>query len=389
MTNFDDFVEKVRDANPIEDVMQAKEFGGITLKGNGRLRTATAHDSLKVRTDMGRFFWYSQNISGDVFEWVAKHTGKEFSEVLKMLAERARIEMPKFQQVNEGEVKRVRATADVFSVAAQVFHRWLMGDEERGVKADADALTYVHEQRGWTDETLRAALVGFSGRKTAAQLNDMKKEMQMFGIDLQSPAAVAIFGLDKDIETWAAAHDLLDEARDAGWLEKYRIHGLMDKPGIIYAHPWKGGVSYLTRRQLPGFDIIKDKNGERVWKSFNPHKELVGPKQAYVNHLHRVDEPLICCEGQGDAITWGQLGKSALAFCGLMGEIGYMATEDAERLRKLAAWINKHPAVYLFLDDDEAGQKAVKQAAHLIGMKIQVGRMTRLVARDEANHVEA
>lgn len=65
-----------------------------------------------------------------------------------------------------------------------------------------------------------------------------------------------------------------------------------------------------------------------------------------------------------------------------------MAPDEAERLRKLAAWINKHPAVYLFLDDDAPGQKAIRQAAHLLGMKVQIGRMARLVSRDEANHVQ-
>jgi DNA primase len=38
----------------------------------------------------------------------------------------------------------------------------------------------------------------------------------------------------------------------------------------------------------------------------------------------------------------------------------------------------------LFLDDDEAGQKATRQAAHLLGMKVQIGRMSRLTPREEA-----
>jgi hypothetical protein len=181
-----------------------------------------------------------------------------------------------------------------------------------------------------------------------------------------------------------------DEAREAGWVEKGHIHGLMDKPGLIYAHAKRGAVGYLSRRQLPGFDKIKDRDSgkTRDWKSHNPQKELVGAKIPYVNAAERIDQPLVCVEGQGDAISLGQVGFGALAFCGLMGEVAYMAPEDAARLRELAAWINKHPAVYLFLDDDEAGQKAVRQAANLLGMKVQIGRMSRLVSRDEANNVE-
>lgn len=386
-TTFEDFIEQVREANPIEKVIEAS---GFALRGHGRLRTAVKHDSLKVRTDMGRFFWYSQNIQGDVFEWQMKQTGRDFMEVLEDLARRANLEMPRIaREANTYEVKRNRATADVFAAAANVFHRWLVGDAERGVEADAEALAYAHG-RGWTVDTIARELVGFSGRKSEAQLKDMREEFKMLGIDMNSPAAVAVFGLHSDIAGWATAADMYAEASQAGWVEKGHIHGLMDTPGLIYTHQRRGSIGYLTRRQLPGFDKIKDRetNKERDWKSHNPQKELVGAKLPYVNRAERVDRPLICVEGQGDAISLGQVGFGALAFCGLMGEISFMAVEDAERLRKMAEWINKHPQVYLFLDDDEPGQKAVRQAAHLLGIKVQVGRMTRLLARDEANNVE-
>jgi DNA primase len=386
MHNFDDFVEKVRDANPIEDVIQASEFGGLTLKGHGRLRTAVKHDSLKVRTDMGRFFWYSKNIQGDVFEWVMKHTGKDFNEALEILAKRANLPMPKFEKVNDGELLRQRATADAFSVAAHVFQRWLWGDEEKGIKADVEALAYCRE-RGWTDETIKLSLKGFSGRKTDEQYKDMRGEFSLYGIDPLSLGGVAVLGFTGDVQVWATKQEVIEHPDfDPEWISKGRIHGLMDVPGLIYAHQFKGGVNYLSRRHLPGFDIIKDKDSgkEREWKSFNPYKLLAGPKQMYFNFMHRVDKPLLCFEGQGDADSAGQLGFGAVAFCGLMGEISFMAPEDAERLRKMARYINKHPAVTLFLDDDEAGQKATRQAAHLLGMKVQIGRMSRLTPREEA-----
>ena len=122
--HFDDFVEKVRDANPIEEVL---EESGIKLRGHGRLRTAAAHDSMKARTDMQRIFWYSHNWNGDVFAWVMQDKGIEFFEALEILARRAHLDMPKLQPVNESEVKKSRAAADVFSVAAHVFQRWLVG----------------------------------------------------------------------------------------------------------------------------------------------------------------------------------------------------------------------------------------------------------------------
>lgn len=396
MENFDDFVEKVREANPIEEVLAES---GIHLRGHGRLRTSTKHDSMKVRTDMQRVWWYSQNWNGDVFAWVMKEKGVEFNEALSILARRAHIEMPRFQPVNESEVKRLRATADIFSVAANVFHRWLMGDEKLNIQPDADALAYARG-RGWSDETINASLVGFSGRKSADQVKDMKGEFSLYGIDPLSPAAVAVLGFQgnpstgsgQSIDQWARAQGVRDHQDfDESWIGKGRIHGLMDTPGLIYAHQHQGGVKYLSRRQLPGFDKIKGmRDGgrggkEREWKSFNPYKLLAGVKQVYFNQVHRMDRPLVCVEGQGDAITWGQWGHGAMAFCGLLGDPSQVAAEDAERMRKLAGYIHKHPAVYWQFDDDEAGQKAVRLAAKMVGPKVQIVRMSRQWSREDAD----
>lgn len=383
--NFDDFVEKVRDANPIEGVLEAD---GVKLRGQGRLRTGKDHDSLKVRTDFQRMFWYSMNLNCDVFGYVMQRDGIDFSEALEKLAMRANIDMPKFQAVNESEIRTRRATADAFSVAANVFQRWLTGleDEKRDlhVPADADALAYARG-RGWSEETLHAEMVGFSGRKADWQYQDMRGDFSLHGIDPLSPAAVAVFGFQGDVRAWALAQAVLDdEDFDPEWIEKGRIHGLMDVPGLIYAHQHKGGVRYLSRRHLPGHDKIRSDGKQREWKSFNPYKLLAGRKQPYFNHIERVDRPIICVEGQGDAITFGQWGQGSMAFCGLLGDPAEMASEDAERMRNLAVSINKHPAVYLALDDDEAGQKGLRLAAKLLGPKIQILRMSRPMPREEA-----
>lgn len=378
--NFDDFVEQVRDANPIETVL---EESGIRLRGHGRLRTGAQHDSLKVRTDMGRVFWYSQNWNGDVFAWVMKEKGCDFSQALEILARRAHIDMPRFAQVNESEVARIRATADVFSVAANVFHRWLIPvpGSMSNVPGDEEALKYA-QSRAWSEHTMKESLLGFSGRRTPEQYKDMKGELSLYGIDLCSPAAVAVLGFEGDVGSWAVKYGIRDhEDYDEEWSMKGRIHGLMDTPGLIYAHQHHGGVKYLSRRQLPGFDKIKGDGKSRDWKSFNPYKLLAGPKQAYFNHIHRMDRALVCVEGQGDAISFGQMGQSAMAFCGLLGDPAQMSPEDGERMRKLATYINKHPAVYLCLDNDEAGQKAVKLAAKLLGPKMQIVRMWEMSPR--------
>ena len=84
MDNFGDFIERVRDANPIEDVIQEDGFslrGGRIMKGTGK-----DHDSLNVRVDWQRAWWYSKNWQGDVFAWVQLQKGCEFWEAVEYLA---------------------------------------------------------------------------------------------------------------------------------------------------------------------------------------------------------------------------------------------------------------------------------------------------------------
>jgi len=385
--NFDDFVEQVREANPIEEVL---EESGFHLRGHGRLRTSTKHDSMKVRTDMGRVWWYSQNWNGDVFGWVMREKNMDFNEALEVLARRAHIEMPKFSNVNESEVRRVRATADAFSVAATVFHRWLMGDEGKGVKADEDALDYVRG-RGWSDETIRAEMVGFSGRKSEWQVKDMIGDFSLYGINPLSPAAVAVLGFEGDVEKWAREQGVLEHPDfDPEWINWKRIYGLMDKPGVIYCHRHRGGVNYLSRRNLPGFDTLKDKNTGKVsdHKSDNPKKALVGEKKPYFNAAHLRTEPIVLVEGQGDAITWGQWGQGAMAFCGLLGNSEDVDAGRISRLQEelsgVLGYLRKHPSIFLALDEDAAGQAAIKVTARLLGPKVQIVRMPRHFTRDDA-----
>ncbi|RLD04247.1 MAG: hypothetical protein DRI32_06020 [Chloroflexi bacterium] len=450
--NFHDFIEKVRDANPIEDVIQED---GYPLKGYKTMMGMREDcNSLTVRTDWGKVWWYSKEPQyiGDVFAWVQREKGCDFMEAVEYLAKRAGYQMPKFSEVNEGERVKNLATADAFTVAADVFNRWLFQDEAAlaymrgGMWSEDEALAYVKKNRlpaavaekyadgrafideilagnvtakeimakdspyQFSDETLakaekalkegkddliivRGALMGFSGRNTAAQKKEMVDVFLKQGVDRFSPAAMAVTGFKGDIKAWAERRKLLDDPEfDKGWIAKGFIHGLMGNPGIIYAHQKPvGKVEFLSRRNMPGFC-----GSDGKWKSFNPQKGLVGEKKFYYNHLYRQGAPLVMVEGQGDAVTWGQWGYAALAFCGVVGSVESMTEERRERLEREIAKLKKyHPVLYYAADNDETGVKAIHKMGKLFGPMLKIVRyptfeigMDAVSTSDEDENIE-
>lgn len=188
-----------------------------------------------MRTDLQRAWCYSQSWDGDVFAWVMREKGCDFMGAVELLARREHIEMPKFQKVNEEEIKRKRAAADAFGAAAAVFQRWLIGDEKKAVTGDKEALAYVHG-RGWIDETIQASMTGFSGHKSEWQVKDMIGDFNLYGFKPNSPAAVAVLGFKGDVAACAKEQGVYrDDKFDADWIDRGRIQGLMYTPGVIYA----------------------------------------------------------------------------------------------------------------------------------------------------------
>ena len=256
------------------------------------------------------------NDGGDLFDYVLKkNDGWDVKEAIKELSEQAGIEI-RSASGPELQARVAAATkADTLKLAQRVFTRWLIGETDRKTgqvlrEPDKDALAYALD-RGWTVETIKAEGIGFSGRATAAQVNEMMGEFSLHGVDPESPAAVMVLGYRGDVRAWAEKQGL--DPNDFG--ENY-IQGMMSKPGLVYTHKSSGQIEYFSLRLLPGFDTDR--------KSHNPSTVLAGPRRPYFNRLYRSHHAegqeqgkrIHIVEGQGDAITWGQFGEPAMALCG-------------------------------------------------------------------------
>jgi len=331
---FEEFVRRVKDANPLEDVL---EEGGFTLVSKrGRYVRGREHDSLVIDTHEQYYVWNSKGEKGDVFTWLERRNKWDFMASLKWLAERANIPMGGFGKVDQQTRLVARLREDVFGIAQRLMARWLQEDKH--------ALEYC-QKRGWTNETIQAAGLGFSGRATATQVRETRGEFAMYEIDAESPMATAILGYRGDVAAWGKRNGVIPQTN---WIEWRMIPGLMGKTRLVYPH-WVGGiVRYLSGRNILGADV--DKQGQSV-KSFNPAEALVGKRQMYYNHVYsrRADECVIV-EGQADAVTLGQWGIAAVALAG---------TGWKDHQYGLMEMRQRHKRLYLAMDADKAGRTAL------------------------------
>ena len=308
MTIIDDIKARV----DIVELIQ--QDAGVKLRRSGKNWTgfcpfhANSHSpALIVFPDTQTWHCFgSCNEGGTVIDWtMKKNAGYDVKETIRHLAQMYQLPMGDLDGPELKQRLAVRAREDALQIAARLFAKWL--------NEDTEAFEYARS-RGWSDETITASRLGFSGRATAAQVKEMKGEFDLHGIKHDSPDAVMVLGFKGNVSEWAQKHGL-----DPAAFKEKTVHGLMDKPGLVYAHKLNGRIVYLSRRQLPGHDVIRDRDtgNETEWKSFNPYAALAGDKVPFFNHMHLRDRSkIVIVEGQGDAVTLAQWGVAAMALNG-------------------------------------------------------------------------
>jgi len=292
------------------------------------------------------------NEGGDHFDWVMKQNpGWDLKEAIKFLAAKANVPFKQGGDELKGRLS-AQAKEGALKVSQRIFQRWLIGETDREGKiihkGDTEALAYALD-RGWTMETIRAEGIGFSGHATAEAYKEMRDEFQMYGVDLLSPEAVMVLGFKGNVKTWAETHNI-----DPNDLGENHIMGLMETPGLIYAHKFDGKIEYLSSRFLPEWE---EKRGR---KSHNPNSALAGKKRPYFNSLHRSHHAegkskgalIHIVEGQGDSIAWRQFKSPAMALCGA-------SWRDLEENGTVAMLKREYEVIAYTTDADAPGEAVV------------------------------
>jgi len=324
--NSPDSIDEIKQRLAIIDVVSRC---GLTVTGQGRIRTTQEHDSLKLWTETNTWYWFSRGVAGDVFDWWMQHHGCDFRQALEDLAGLAGVELRPLSPERQVEVDAARAGRRILDLAARYYHAVLLGHP------GAQAARAYCASRGWNEATMRRERIGYALGRT-----DSLEDCQSSG--------------DND-ELFPLSQRLAQE----GLLQHPMAQAVLSVPleHLVYVHQVGGQVVYLSARSI---------EGKRHW---NLPAELAGPRRVYHGHAGLLaSDAMLVVEGQADAISLGQLGVRAVALCGV-------AAGDAASA--LAAG-GLGAGVVAALDGDEAGRMKGLALAQ------QLGPLARLLVWPES-----
>ncbi len=238
---------------------------------------------------------------GDAIDFVQRWQGLDFMGAVKYLAEYLHLDMAElgFDPAAVQREMEHRKQTDLLDESAKYFVTQLWS------KAGEPARKYLLG-RGFTEKTLREAGWGYS--RSDRGLYDHLQKANLNTALVKELGVIRADGLD-----FTANGDGAKASKD-GY--------------IIYPHTWNGKTIYFSARALKPIDP-NDKS-----------RNLPGDRQVYWA-LVPGDPNLIIVEGQSDAESFRQLGRSALALCG----VGNLSSHEIERAQK-------RRVIYLALDND-------------------------------------
>lgn len=292
--------DEIKDRINIEDVVAET----VRLKKSGRSLTGFCpfHDNhkspaLAVWPETGTWKCFVGCGGGDVFDWVEKRDGLDRRGALELLARRAGVELGTMTP-EQFKTQEKRKEAALVAGVAMEYLRSMLWEEEKGNREGCpDGLEYARS-RGWTDETIRAAGLGYFGR----DWDGLREHLAKGGVDVKCPAAVALVGFRGDVAAWGVKWKVPVTADE---IAEGKVRAAPPEM-LVYGHIEGRSVVYLAGRRMEG-----------EVKSWNPPAHLFGERRPFFNVCYRPGSPTVVVEGQGDAVTLGQWGMSAVGLCGV------------------------------------------------------------------------
>lgn len=327
----ENFLQELKYKTDIEDIVST--YVTLRKRGNTSVGLCPFHNektpSFTVYNDTQSFYCFGCGAGGDAIGFIKKIENLDYIDAVKLLAERAGLQMPQ-DGFDDSISKKRRRILQINREAAKFFHSYMMSPQG---KVGYDYFI----NRGLT------------------------------------PKTISKFGLGYAPDSWDL---LLKHLKSLGY-----GYGEMLDAGLIKASKHNSYYDFFRNRVITPVINVRGNViafGGRVLDDSKP-KYLNSPDTlAYkkTNELFALNyakdsgkDTLILCEGYMDVISMHQAGfTNAVAGCG--------TALTSEQVRLISRYANE---VILAYDADEAGQKAVHKAMSLFkntDVKIRVPRFS-------------
>lgn len=330
-------IQEIKERITVEELIAET----LTIVGRGRTLTTKEHDSLKIFTDTQTWWQFSQDIGGDIFDWVQQTDSCDFKTALAMLAKKSGVDLLQLtheeRQAWEAERTDAQKRAKIYTIAADHYQAQLWSE------AGEAGMAYCRG-RGWTEETIKRERIGFNPDPRAVP------ELAEGSAD------------NKGLSVEDSIRPLHSRLRDADLMDHPLAKAVLSIPPghMVYVHTDRGRIVYLSGRSIEGK------------RHYNLPVDVAGPKQPYRNDpTERSTNACVLVEGQADAIALAQLGVNALALCGVDGNIDT-------------------PISHVAFDNDKTGQRKALDVALTIDplCRILTWPTTLRHREEDHNHIE-
>ena len=325
----EDFIEEVRQRNPVQDVIG--QYVHLTKKGGSYFGLCPFHNektpSFCVTPSKQIYHCFGCGVGGNVISFVMEYENLNFPEAVKMLAERAGMTVPE-----EPVTAEKRAAQDLRTELlkahkdAAVFYVNVLRSE-----AGKAGLAYL-KRRGLSDETILHFGLGYSSTRPDALYRYLRKK-----------------GYSDDVLKESGLVLLSEKGgRDRFWNRV--MFPIMDSQNRVIAF---GG-------RVMGDAEPKYLNSQGT-KIFDKSRNLYG-----LNFARKSREKFfLCCEGYMDVIAMHQAG-----FTNAVASLGTAFTSQHGMIMKRYT-----EEIILCYDSDNAGRKAALRAIPILresGLRIKV-----------------
>ena len=186
----EELVEEVRLKNDIVDVISS--YVKLQKKGSSYFGLCPFHNekspSFSVSRQKQMFYCFGCGAGGNVFTFLMEYENYSFVEALRVLADRAGVELPKMEYSREAQEKAEQRTVllEINKLAAKYFYAQLKSEQGR------NAYTYLKNRR-LNDATITSFGLGYSNKYS----DDLYRYLKMKGYSDEMLLKVGLISADE------------------------------------------------------------------------------------------------------------------------------------------------------------------------------------------------